>query len=109
MLYVIDVKLTVFVGNERIEAGPGDFVFVPMGVTHAFLVTSEQAETLITCSPAGTEGPAGFGVAGFFRDVAVPVVIGQAAPELTERDPDELARKMAEYGIEMVGPPPSLD
>lgn len=109
MFYVIDGEVTVFVGDERIEAGPGDFVFVPMGVTHAFLVTSEQAETLITCSPAGTEGPAGFGVAGFFRDVAVPVVPGQAAPELTEGDPEELARKMAEYGIEMVGPPPTLD
>ena len=108
-LYVIDGELTVFVGDERIEAGPGDFVFVPMRVPHAFLVTSERAETLITCSPAGTRGPAGFGIAGFFRDVAVTVVPGQAAPDVTEADPEELARKMAQYGIELVGPPPTLD
>ena len=41
-------------------AGPGDFVFGPMGVPHAFLVTSERAETLITFSPAGTKGPSGY-------------------------------------------------
>jgi mannose-6-phosphate isomerase-like protein (cupin superfamily) len=107
--YVIDGELTIFVGDERIKAGPGDFVFVPMRIPHAFLVTSERAETLITCSPAGTQGPAGFGVAGFFRDVAVPVVSGRAAPDVTEADPEELARKMAQYGIELVGPPPTLD
>jgi hypothetical protein len=108
-LYVIDGELTVFAGDERIKAGRGDFVFVPMGLPHAFLVTSERAETLITCSPAGIQGPAGFGIAGFFRDVAVPVVPGRAAPDVAEADPEELARKMARYGIELVGPPPTLD
>jgi hypothetical protein len=101
--YVIDGQLTVFVGDERIEAGPGDFVFGPMGVPHAFLVTSERAESLITFSPAGTQGPSGYGVDGFFREAAVPVVPGQAPPEPTQPDPEELARRMARYGIEMVG------
>jgi quercetin dioxygenase-like cupin family protein len=107
--YVIDGQLTVFVGDERIEAGPGDFVFGPMGVPHAFLVTSERAESLITFSPAGTRGPAGYGVDGFFREAAVPVVPGQSRPEPSEPDPEGLARLMARYGIEMVGPPPTLD
>jgi quercetin dioxygenase-like cupin family protein len=107
--YVIDGQITVFVGDERIEAGPGDFVFGPMGVPHAFLVTSERAESLITFSPAGTRGPAGYGVDGFFREAAVPVVSGRARPEPTEPDPEGLARLMARYGIETVGPPPTLD
>jgi mannose-6-phosphate isomerase-like protein (cupin superfamily) len=107
--YVIDGQLTVFVGDERIEAGPGDFVFGPMGVPHAFLVTSERAESLITFSPAGTRGPSGYGVDGFFREAAVPVVPGQARPEPTEPDQEGLARLMARYGIETVGPPPTLD
>ena len=108
-LYVIDGELTIFVGDERISVGPGEFVFVPMGTRHAFLVTSEWAETVITCSPAGERGPAGFGIAGFFRDVGVPVVPGEAAPGLIEADPEALARKMAQYGIEQVGPPPTLE
>jgi mannose-6-phosphate isomerase-like protein (cupin superfamily) len=107
--YVIEGRLTVFVGDERIEARPGDFVFGPMGVPHAFLVTSERADSLITFSPAGTKGPAGYGVDGFFREAAVAVVPGQLPPEPTEADPEELARLMMKYGIETVGPPPTLD
>jgi mannose-6-phosphate isomerase-like protein (cupin superfamily) len=107
--YVIDGQLTVFVGDERIEAGPGDFVFGPMGVPHAFLVTSERAETVITFSPAGTKGPMGYGVDGFFRETALPAVPGQPRPEPTDPDPEELARTMGRYGIEQVGPPPTLD
>lgn len=107
--YVIDGRVTVFVGDERIEAGPGDFVFGPMGAPHAFLVTSERAETLITFSPAGTQGPSGYGVDGFFREAAVPAIPGQAPPQPTEADPEELARLMMQYGIETVGPPPTLD
>ncbi|HEV2711981.1 MAG TPA: cupin domain-containing protein [Gaiellaceae bacterium] len=109
MIYVINGELTIFVGDERIDVGPGGFVFVPMGTVHAFLVTSEWAETVITCSPAGARGPAGFGIAGFFRDVGVAVVPGEVAPEVTEADPEALARKMAQYGIEQVGPPPTLE
>jgi mannose-6-phosphate isomerase-like protein (cupin superfamily) len=107
--YVIDGRLTVFVGDERIEAGPGDFVLGPKGVPHSFLVSSERAEFLVTFSPAGTEGPSGYGVDGFFRDAAVPVIPGQDPPQPTEPDPEDFARRMAVYGIEMVGPPPTLD
>ena len=106
--YVIDGRLTVFVGDERIEAGPGDFVFGPMGVPHAFLVTSERAETLITFSPAGTKGRMGYGVDGFFREAAVAAIPGQAPPAPTEPDPEELAGLMIQYGIETLGPPPTL-
>ena len=107
--YVIDGELTVFVGDERIEAGPGDYVFGPMGVPHTFLVTSERAEFLVTFSPAGTEGPSGFGVDGFFQEVCGPITPGQAPPEPAEPDPEDFARRMARYRIEMVGPPPTLD
>jgi mannose-6-phosphate isomerase-like protein (cupin superfamily) len=107
--YVIDGNVSMFVGDQRIEAGPGDFVFIPMRAPHAFLVTSEWAESLVTCSPAGIEGPAGFGIAGFFRDVAIPVTPAEPPPEPRTADPAELARRMALYGIEMLGPPPTLD
>jgi len=106
--YVIDGRLVVFVGDERIEAGPGDFVLGPKGVAHTFLVTSERAEFLVTFAPAGTEGPAGCGVDGFFREIAVPVVPGQAPPAPTAPDPEDFARRAGRYGIEIVGPPPTL-
>lgn len=49
------------------------------------------------------------GVDGFFREVAVPVVSGEARPEPTKPDPEDFARRMLQYGIELVGPPPTLD
>jgi mannose-6-phosphate isomerase-like protein (cupin superfamily) len=108
--YVIEGELTVFVGNERFEVGAGGFVLGPKGVPHTFIVTSERAEVLVTYGPAGTKGPSGYGVAGFFQEVADPVVPGQAPPEPTEpADPQDFARRMMVYGIELVGPPPALD
>jgi quercetin dioxygenase-like cupin family protein len=105
--YVIDGELTVFVGEERIDARSGDFVLGPRGVPHAFVVTSDTAEVLITYGPAGQEGPVGAGVVGFFREVATPV--GESGtPEPTIPDTEHFARRMAEYGIELVGPPPAL-
>jgi quercetin dioxygenase-like cupin family protein len=104
--YVVDGTLTVTVGDDLIEAGPGDFVFAPLGVPHAFLVTSERLKMLVTVAGAGTEGPSGSGIHGFFKEVAPPVVEGEGAPAPAVPDPEEFARRMAVYGIELVGPPP---
>src|SRR4051794_16082602 len=46
--YVIDGAITVVVGDERFEATSGDYVLAPMGVPHAFVVTSERVELLVT-------------------------------------------------------------
>jgi quercetin dioxygenase-like cupin family protein len=104
--FVISGALTVVVGDERIEAGPGDYVFGPRGVPHAFMVTSDEAEVLITYAGAGTEGPEGHGVLGFFREVATAVVDGEAPPAPVRPDEELFARRMAVYGIDLLGPPP---
>jgi mannose-6-phosphate isomerase-like protein (cupin superfamily) len=106
--YVIEGTLTVFIGDERIDAGPGDYVFAPLGVPHAFAVTSEHAEFLVTFAGAGTDGPLGAGVHGFFSEVAVPVVDGEEPPAPTLPDAAEFAARMAVYGIDLVGPPPAV-
>jgi quercetin dioxygenase-like cupin family protein len=105
--YVVEGEVAVVVGDERIRARPGDFVFGPRGVAHAWVVVSETAELLVTCGPAGREGPEGFGIDGFFREVADPVGDGPApAPRMP--DPVAFAERMGAYGIELVGPPPEL-
>lgn len=106
--YVIDGQLTIFVGDERIEAGAGDFAFGPKGVPHTFLVTSERAEVLATFTPAGTQGPSGYGVDGFFREIGFPVVPGEPHPGAVPVNLEEFAHKAKAYGIEIVGPPPTL-
>jgi mannose-6-phosphate isomerase-like protein (cupin superfamily) len=99
--YVIAGEITFFVGDRRIEATAGDFVFAPKDVPHAFLVTSDHAAYLTTFSPAGAER--------FFAEVAPRVVPGEPAPAPRMPDPEEFARIAASYGIEIVGPPPTLD
>jgi mannose-6-phosphate isomerase-like protein (cupin superfamily) len=108
MFYVIDGELTIFVGDERVEAGTGDCVLVPKGIPSAFVVRSERAEFLVTFAPAGIEGPAGFGLDGFFREIGLPVVDGEVPPNTTEPDPEDFARRAALYGCEIVGPPPTV-
>jgi mannose-6-phosphate isomerase-like protein (cupin superfamily) len=106
--YVIDGTIAVFVGGERLDAGPGDYVFAPLGVPHAFVVTSDVAEVLVTFAGAGTEGPLGAGVHGFFSEVAPPVVEGEEPPAPMIPDGAVFAERMAVYGIELVGPPPTV-
>jgi mannose-6-phosphate isomerase-like protein (cupin superfamily) len=104
--YVIEGALTVVIGDERFEARAGDFVLAPRGVPHAWVVTSDTVEMLVTCGPAGREGDGGHGIDGFFREVADPVADGERpAPRMP--DPELFAARMAHYGIELVGPPPA--
>jgi mannose-6-phosphate isomerase-like protein (cupin superfamily) len=106
--FVLAGQLTIFVGDQRIEVEAGDYVLGPKGIPHTFVVRSERAEVFVTFTPAGTEGPSGFGLDGFFREIGIPVVPGEAAPEPVPPDPEEFARRAALYGIEIVGPPPIL-
>lgn len=98
--YVLDGELTLFAGADRIDAGAGDFVFVPSGITHTYLVRSERARMLITFSPAGFEDA--------FVELGVPADGPEPPSEAVTPGPDEMARAFAPYGCEIVGPPPEL-
>jgi quercetin dioxygenase-like cupin family protein len=100
-LYVIDGDVSVFLGDERIEAGPGAFVFVPKGAVHTWLVRSQQAELFLSLAPAGLEG--------FFAEVGVPAVPGEPSPGPMDVDPQDMNRRAEPYGVEFLGPPPTLD
>ncbi len=106
--HVIEGSLAVFIGGERFDLGPGDFVLGPKGIPHAFVVTSERAEFLVTCAGAGVSGPAGYGIDGFFREVAPAIVEGEPRPEPRRPDPEVFATRMDAYGIDLVGPPPTI-
>ncbi|RFU70170.1 cupin domain-containing protein [Peribacillus saganii] len=51
--YILKGQFTFFVGDDIIEAKPGDYVFAPRGIPHRFLSGSEQSEFIVTASPAG--------------------------------------------------------
>jgi quercetin dioxygenase-like cupin family protein len=99
-LYVVEGEVTVLVGDERIDLGAGDYCFAPRGIPHAYVVRSERSRFLMTLSPAGLEQ--------LFVDLGVRVT-GAAPPTDAVMPPmDELVRRFAAHGCEILGPPPSL-
>jgi quercetin dioxygenase-like cupin family protein len=99
--FVLDGEVTVLVGGDRIDLGPGDYAFAPRGVEHAYVVRSERAHMLVTISPAGLEE--------LFVELGVPVA-GDNQPQEEVLPPiGELVRRFAAYGCDVVGPPPSLE
>jgi quercetin dioxygenase-like cupin family protein len=55
IFYVLDGELTFFVGEQRIEAAPGAFVYLPRFVHHGFQVNSNEARIFNFLTPAGFE------------------------------------------------------
>jgi quercetin dioxygenase-like cupin family protein len=97
-LVVLAGEVVVVVGDERLDMAPGDFVFLPRDVPHAYRVRSAYARWFVTFSPAGFER--------FFVEVGIPYRPGQPRPKPVVPDPFEFARLLAPYGCEVVGPAP---
>jgi len=82
--YVLDGSPTFRLGDERIVAGPGDFVNVPKGVLHCFRnLSDEPVRTILTFTPAGIER--------FFEETL------ERAYDLTQDCPDNFAEVAARY------------
>ena len=55
--FVLEGRVGLLIGDEELEATPGDLVFKPRGVPHAFWnATDEPARFLELIAPAGFEG-----------------------------------------------------
>lgn len=98
--YILEGQVTMFVGDERIDLGAGDYCFGPRGIPHAYLVRSERARMLVTISPSGSEQ--------LFVSLGVPVTSPEPPTETVMPPMPEMARRFAAYGAEILGPPPSL-
>ena len=56
MFYVLEGELTFQIEDQLVTKGPGELVFVPGGVAHAFTNRGDApARFLLTCTPAGFE------------------------------------------------------
>ena len=97
--YVLDGSVDLYVGDDVLRAEAGAFCLVPAGTPHSFVSTSSSpARLLLIVSPAGFEQ--------FFAEVErrFPEAGGMPTPE--EAGP-VLAELAAQYGLQIVGPPPS--
>ncbi len=87
--YLLVGAMTFYVGEHRLPATAGSFVFLPRGVPHTFTVDGDgEARVLQLCSPPGLEQ--------FFRDWGERPL-----------DVEAMAQALAAYQVELVGPPPT--
>lgn len=95
---VLNGRITFQVGDERVDAQPGSFVFLPRGVPHGFAVRSEVARAVLLLTPGGLES--------FFDGWSEPAR-ERTLPPLPDGPPDVagLTRDLAARGVEVVGPP----
>ena len=96
--YLVEGEMTFYVGDERIKAESGAWVYGPRGLPHGFAVEGmAPARMLLLNTPAGFE--------------EFPVEAGEPAKELTlppagPPDLEKLATIAAKYDIEILGPLP---
>ncbi len=85
--FVLEGRMGALLGNEVVEAGPGDLVFKPRNQWHTFWnAGDEPCRILELISPAGFER--------FFQEL---VDMGGAA----QADPEACAQLRRRYGLEM--------
>jgi mannose-6-phosphate isomerase-like protein (cupin superfamily) len=98
MFLVLEGAATFSCGDENLTAAPGDFVLLPAGLPHTFLVGPDAPlRTLQITTPGG------------FEDFATAV--GEPAaehrlPDPGPFDPAAMAHAARLHGIEILGPPP---
>ncbi|MCF1710235.1 cupin domain-containing protein [Tabrizicola sp. J26] len=90
--FVLEGEFILRVGEVTHRLGPGDSVFGPRGIPHAFANLSERARLVVLFQPAGT-------MEDFFRE-------GSAKGKMT---PQQFADLSAAHRMKVVGPPLPLD
>jgi quercetin dioxygenase-like cupin family protein len=82
--------------GDRFDVGTGDFVFLPKGSAHTFLVGAEPFHCLVITAPAGFEDfVAEAGAPAERRELPEPVPLDEAA----------VGPIAARHNIEIIGPP----
>lgn len=96
--YILDGHAEFRCDDQSFEAGPGDFVLLPVDRPHTFLVGPDQPlRALQITTPAGFEAFAG--------EVGVPAA-ELRLPDPGPVDPAALGHAAARHAVELLGPPP---
>ena len=87
---IIEGEFLFQVGNEKIKAGAGDFVFGPRNVPHTFYQLSQKAHLIFSYNPAGK-----------MENIMTEMT------KLMPHNPEAFAKACAENDVPFVGPPMS--
>jgi mannose-6-phosphate isomerase-like protein (cupin superfamily) len=99
MFYVLEGQAVFHCDDETFSAGPGDFVLLPVGLPHTFVVgPDEPLRTLQITTPGGFER---------FAAAAGQPAAQRRLPDPQPPDLAVLGHAAAAAGIELLGPPPT--
>ena len=91
--YVVEGQMTFLCGDQKVQAGPGTFVYGPRGIPHGFRVEGTQpARMLLQCTPGGFEH--------------FIIEMSELAPSTGPPDMEKLMALAAKYNNEILGPLP---
>jgi uncharacterized cupin superfamily protein len=97
--YVLSGTARFHCEDQVFDAGPGDFVLLPVGLPHTFLVgADEPLRALQITTPAGFEE--------FAAEAGEPAA-RRELPAPGPLDPAFLGNAAARHHIEILGPPPA--
>jgi mannose-6-phosphate isomerase-like protein (cupin superfamily) len=104
MFYVLSGTARFRCDGEDLSAGPGDFVLLPVGRPHTFVVgPDEPLHVLQITTPSGFEE--------FVADVSEPArqrrLPDPGPPGAALPDPAALGHAAARHRVEILGPPPA--
>ncbi|HEY4450941.1 MAG TPA: cupin domain-containing protein [Solirubrobacteraceae bacterium] len=107
--YVIEGRMGALLGEDVLEAGPGDLVLKPRSEWHTFWnAGDERCRILEIIAPAGFEG--------FFKELVDLGGVAQADPALLgslcerfalEMDPESVPGLVERFGVRFPGEPPA--
>jgi quercetin dioxygenase-like cupin family protein len=94
--WILEGEVTLYVGDETIEASAGDFVWGPRDIPHRYTVGPNGCRMLYICTPAGFEN--------LVRDMSVPAET-RTLPPVSDEEPDmEMVAAVAQrYDCELLG------
>lgn len=97
--YVLDGEVTFYVGDAVVRGEAGTYLLAPRGIAHTYVVDSGIARMVVTATPSGFIEMFG----------AVQEAFGGAMPETPAPEHGALlGATLAQFGISIVGPNPSV-
>jgi quercetin dioxygenase-like cupin family protein len=101
-LFVLEGRIDYRAGDDLHELEPGSFLYLPLGIPHAFRIRGEAPARFLSLTTPG-------GLMGLYDEVGVPATAMHLPGEGEGRDlADEISRWNEvgpRYGLEVLGPP----
>ncbi len=91
--YVLEGSVTIHVGEETVELGPGQHAYGPRDVPHTFTIGPGGARMLWVLAPSGFED--------FIEEVSVPAAT-PTVPPASVVPPEDAAEIVMRHGMELL-------